>query len=46
MVELTVQNEELKEAQNALEDAKNRYKALDRSCSCLLSHGGKGWPDL
>jgi hypothetical protein len=28
MVELTMQNEELKEAQNALEDAKNRYRDL------------------
>ena len=38
MVELTMQNEELKEAQNALEDAKNRYEALYNSApACYLT---------
>ena len=38
MVELTMQNEELRETQNALEDAKTRYKALYHSApACYLT---------
>ena len=38
MVELTMQNEELKEAQNALEDAKKRYEDLYNSApACYLT---------
>ena len=43
MVELTMQNEELREVQNGLEDAKNRYMALYHSApACYLTVEGDG----